>query len=248
MERIDSLDKTYSKISKLSIVECICLLLSFCFSIITIIWFVDFLLVMYIVVVVLYFFVSLAKELTIQYAEKLRIVNCIEVAYGEDITSSVETINYYNNSSIGKGIERFEINIFESVFFTKRNYDIVFPFKLIMCILLILVYITSLIVSPVNLALIITQTIFGSSVAVVFAKEIYFYIQLRKIYNFYDEIYVSGKYNNRNNKEKMLGLCFEYEKLKSYTTIQTSTKIFKKYNDKWSAEWEEYKQKYIKKK
>ena len=180
MERIDSLDKTYSKISKLSIIECICLLLSFFFSIITIIWFVDFLLVMYIVVVVLYFFVSLAKELIIQYAEKLRIVNCIEVAYDEDITSSVETINYYNNSSFGKGIERFEINIFESVFFTKRNYDIVFPFKLIMCILLILVYITSLIVSPVNLALIITQTIFGSSVAVVFAKEIYFYTRYQR--------------------------------------------------------------------
>lgn len=245
MERIDSLDKNYSIINKLNNIEYVFMIVSFIFSIITIFYINWLIVISYIIILVLYFAEVISKELLIQKTENLRISNCIEKAYNQKINSKVTTELYYNNEDIESGITRFNLNIFESVFFSKKNVEKIFVFKILMYIFLFLVYVVSLILSDLNIALVITQTIFGSSILISVIKEIFYFVEINSIYNSFDEICVSGKYSMKINKEKMLYLSFRYEKLKSYAMISLSTKIFKKYNNDWTNEWEDYKKKYL---
>ena len=245
MERVDSLDKNYSIINKLNNIEFIFMIVSFTFSIITIFCINWLIVISYIIILILYFAEVISKELVIQKTENLRISNCIEKAYNQKINSKVTTKLYYNNEDIVSGITRFNFNIFESIFFSKKNIDKIFVFKILMYIFIFLVYVVSLILSDLNIALVITQTAFGSSVLISIVKEIFYFIEINSIYNSFDEICVSDKYSTKINKEKMLYLSFRYEKLKSYTMISLSTRIFKKYNTDWTKEWEKYKEKYL---
>ena len=107
-----------------------------------------------------------------------------------------------------------------------------------------IVYVLTLVLSDPSAGLVATQVIFGSGVLLNVVKEIYYFASVNSVYQKCDEIYVSKKYSEKRNRAKLLSIGFKYEKIKSYCNIMLSSKKFEKFNESWTAEWEEYKSKH----
>ena len=148
-----------------------------------------------------------------------------------------ETNKYYNNKEL-PSVEKLGLNSYESVFFTKNVVDKMIVKDLIRMIILIIVYIILMIkIENLDILLVITQTLFSSEFIFYFVKLIYYKFQLEKIYNEFHNIFFITKKDDKNRNALIINSVMEYECLKSYCEISTSSKIFFDNNDKWSIEW-----------
>lgn len=151
-------------------------------------------------------------------------------------TTLRETNKYYNNDEI-PSIKKLGLNCYESVFFTKKVVDKMMFINSIKITILIIIYIILMIQSEnLELLLVITQTLFSAEILFYFIKLCYYKFQLDKICKeFQDIFFIRGVSNN--TEVLLLDATMDYECLKSYCKIATSSKIFNKYNKEWSDEW-----------
>ena len=151
-------------------------------------------------------------------------------------TTLRETNKYYNNDEI-PSIKKLGLNCYESVFFTKKVVDKMMFINSIKITILIIIYIILMIqLENLELLLVITQTLFSAEILFYFIKLCYYKFQLDKICKeFQDIFFIRGVSNNTG--VLLLDATMDYECLKSYCKIATSSKIFNKYNKEWSDEW-----------
>ena len=151
-------------------------------------------------------------------------------------TTLRETNKYYNNDEI-TSIKKLGLNCYESVFFTKKVVDKMMFINSIKITILIIIYIILMIqLENLELLLVITQTLFSAEILFYFIKLCYYKFQLDKICKeFQDIFFIRGVSNN--TEVLLLDATMDYECLKSYCKIATSSKIFNKYNKEWSDEW-----------
>lgn len=151
-------------------------------------------------------------------------------------TTLRETNKYYNNDEI-PSIKKLGLNCYESVFFTKKVVDKMMFINSIKITILIIIYIILMIqLENLELLLVITQTLFSAEILFYFIKLCYYKFQLDKICKeFQDIFFIRGVSNN--TEVLLLDATMDYECLKSYCKIATSSKIFNKYNKEWSDEW-----------
>lgn len=151
-------------------------------------------------------------------------------------TTLRETNKYYNNDEI-LSIKKLGLNCYESVFFTKKVVDKMMFINSIKITILIIIYIILMIqLENLELLLVITQTLFSAEILFYFIKLCYYKFQLDKICKeFQDIFFIRGVSNN--TEVLLLDATMDYECLKSYCKIATSSKIFNKYNKEWSDEW-----------
>ena len=151
-------------------------------------------------------------------------------------TTLRETNKYYNNDEI-PSIKKLGLNCYESVFFTKKVVDEMMFINSIKITILIIIYIILMIqLENLELLLVITQTLFSAEILFYFIKLCYYKFQLDKICKeFQDIFFIRGVSNN--TEVLLLDATMDYECLKSYCKIATSSKIFNKYNKEWSDEW-----------
>ena len=130
------------------------------------------------------------------------------------------------------------MNCYESAFFTKNVVDKMIVKDFIKMIILVIIYIILMIrLENLDILLIITQTLFSSEFIFYFVKLIYYKFQLEKVCNEFQDIFFITKKDDKNRDALIINSVMEYECLKSYCEISTSSKIFFDNNDKWSKEW-----------
>lgn len=152
-------------------------------------------------------------------------------------TTLRETNKYYNNEN--PSIEKLGLNCYESVYFTKKVVDKMLPGETIKLVILSIIYLIFLLeIENLDFLLIATQTLFSSEFVFQFIKLCYYKIQLDKICKEFEQICFILGFGNVDSKVLLLDATMDYECLKSYCKISTSSKIFFKYNEKWSKEWE----------
>lgn len=151
-------------------------------------------------------------------------------------TTLRETNKYYNNDEI-PSIRKLGLNCYESAFFTKKVVDKMMFINSMKIIFFTLIYIILMIqLENLELLLVITQTLFSAEILFYFIKLCYYKFQLDKICKeFQDIFFIQGLSNNM--EILLLDATMDYECLKSYCKIATSSKIFSKYNKEWSNEW-----------
>ena len=171
-------------------------------------------------------------------AENERRKSLIKESYDIEITSK-KTNKYYNNK-LGPSTERLGLNCYESSFFTKEVVKRMILPEFIKTILLLLGYIVLLIeIKELNFILLITQTIFSTEILIAFVKIIYYYSQLTKVNNkFHDIFFVQN--DSKNIKVQLIDATMDYECLKSFCKISTSSKIFFKINKDVGKKWNYY--------
>lgn len=151
-------------------------------------------------------------------------------------TTLRETNKYYNNDET-PSIKKLGLNCYESVFFTKKVIDKMMFMNSMKITIFILIYIILMIqLENLELLLVITQTLFSAEILFYFIKLCYYKFQLDKICKeFQDIFFIRGLSDNM--EILLLDATMDYECLKSYCKIATSSKLFNKYNKEWSEEW-----------
>ena len=153
-------------------------------------------------------------------------------------TTLKETNKYYNNEE-KPSIIKLGLNCYESVFFTKKVVDKMLPINILKITVLTIVYIILMIkLENMDLLLVITQTIFSAEIIFTFLKLCYYKFQLDKIYKDFESIFFKMGLKNKDIDVLILDTTMDYECLKSYCKISTSSKIFFDNNKKWSKEWQ----------
>ncbi len=153
-------------------------------------------------------------------------------------TTLKETNKYYNNEE-KPSIIKLGLNCYESVFFTKKVVDKMLPINILKITVLTIVYIILMIkLENMDLLLVITQTIFSAEIIFTFLKLCYYKFQLDKISKDFESIFFKMGLKNKDIDVLILDTTMDYECLKSYCKISTSSKIFFDNNEKWSKEWQ----------
>lgn len=83
----------------------------------------------------------------------------------------------------------------------------------------------------------ITQTLFSAEVLFYFIKLCYYKFQLDKICREFQDIFFIRGLSEHDANVLLLNTTMDYECLKSFCKIATSSKIFLKYNKDWSEKW-----------
>lgn len=89
-----------------------------------------------------------------------------------------------------------------------------------------------------DVLLIIKQTAFSAEIICYFIKLCYYKFQLDKVCKEFQDIFFVLGLANVDTKILILDATLDYECLKSYCKISTSSKIFFKNNEQWSREWQ----------
>ena len=153
-------------------------------------------------------------------------------------TTLRETNKYYNNES-QPSIEKLGLNCYESAFFTKKVVDKMLPKNIIKISIFTIIYIVLMIkLKNMDLLLVITQTLFSTEIIFSFIKLCYFKFQLDKVCNKFQNIFLIIGLKNKDVNVLILDATMDYECLKSYCKISTSSKIFFENNNQWSKEWQ----------
>lgn len=106
-------------------------------------------------------------------------------------------------------------------------------------VIIIIIYIFLMIqLENLDVLLIITQTIFSAEIICYFIKLCYYKFQLDKVCKEFQDIFFVLGLLNADTKILLLDATLDYECLKSYCKISTSSKIFFKNNEHWSKEWQ----------
>lgn len=170
-------------------------------------------------------------------AENERRKSLIKESFGVNTTLR-ETKNYYNNSE-EPSIEKLGLNCYESAFFTKKVVDKMMLGWIIKATVIIIIYIFLMIqLENLDVLSIITQTIFSAEIICYFIKLCYYKFQLDKVCKEFQDIFFVLGLLNADTKILLLDATLDYECLKSYCKISTSSKIFFKNNKHWSKEWQ----------
>ena len=238
MSKVDSLDSKYKFLGLISLFKKVTSLLVIAETIGAIwlsafIWFK----IIVIVSVVLNTIFLIVFEVYNYRLEQLRIVNAIENGFQKSIDSNVETNEYYNNE-VKKGLDKFVLNIFESVFFTKKIFEREAILRYILFLVFIVSFVVGLSIASLDVSLIICEVVFSCGIAYDFYRLILFHAEISRLYNQFDSIYVAK--NQNKQKELLLALCFQYEKIKSYVSLSLSSRLFRRMNSSLTDEWNSY--------
>ncbi len=155
-----------------------------------------------------------------------------------DVNTTLRDTNKYYNNEAEPSIEKFGLNCYESAFFTNKVVNRMLPkniFKI--CILVILYVILMINIENMDLLLVITQTLFSTEILFYFIKLCYYKFQLDKVCREFQNIFLVVGLKNKDANVLILDATMDYECLKSYCKILTSSKIFFKNNKAWSKEW-----------
>lgn len=122
----------------------------------------------------------------------------------------------------------------------KKTVDKMMFRNIIKIIIFAILYIVLMIqLENLEILLIITQTLFSAEIVFYFIKLCYYKFQLDKICKEFQNIFFIIGVSNKDTNVLLLDATLDYECLKSYCKIATSSKIFFANNEKWSNEWQE---------
>lgn len=169
-------------------------------------------------------------------AENERRKSLLKESFEVDTTLR-DTNKYYNNEA-QPSIEKLGLNCFESAFFTKKVVDTMIPINIIKIGILTIIYVILMIkLENMDLLLVITQTLFSAEIIFTFIKLCYYKFQLDKVCKEFQNIFLIIGLKNKEADVLILDATMDYECLKSYCKISTSSKIFFKNNENWSKDW-----------
>lgn len=147
------------------------------------------------------------------------------------------TEGYYNNDAM-PSLTRYALNQFESSFFSKNNSHRMLRFEWIKALaVIVLLPLTYVVTEDSDALLLITQTVFSSSIIGSFADLVCFSVRVSSIYDkFYNEFVTTG-IEKDSQTTMLLAWSVEYEAIKAHHKVRLSTKIHKRHNAVWSQQW-----------
>lgn len=239
-ERKDEIQELYDRSNKITKMTEIMLLVNILISFIIIFEFQlrDVFVITNIVLSILYVALSSINEMYFKnLAENERRKSLIKESF--DINTTVKETNKYYNNNEKISIRKLGLNCYESAYFTKNVVDKMMFKNIIKVSFLTIIYVISMIkIENMDFLLVITQTIFSADFIIQFIRLCYYKFQLDKVCKEFEKICFIDGLNHKKSNVLLLDATMDYECLKSYCKIATSSKIFFENNEKWSNQWQ----------
>jgi len=197
-------------------------------------------LIFQIIVIFTYIVADLVSDQKFIDANLKRKTNAIENAFSVDITG-LETKDYYNNSiPFTKPVDKYIVNIFESVFFTneilskmKKKYIL----RLFVFTCLIIISFEK--VTDEFLLINVFQFIFIGRTLPSCLRYFLYKSDVNELYDKFYENLITNGISQFSQKITLLNYCIHYEAIKINYKININSKIYNKYNPQLSNTWKE---------
>lgn len=238
MARIDSLDVSYKKLNAInsanSLAQVFSVVVSFagywfsqrtCFIVISI------------AVILTYCLTSITGEIFANILGNRRLVNAVEDGFEKEINSDAYTEKYYNNTFPG-GIDKFNLDMFESVFFTYYIFNKQVIKSYVASIVCMFAVVYAIVFTEPVFSIQVLEIVFGGDVLLKLIKTIYFHIILTRLYGDFDKVYVAKEHVA--HQHFLLSLAIKYERIKAYYGLSLDSNLFWKMNSDLSMKWDEY--------
>ena len=211
------------------------------FSILNIFYDMEWIIYLLIFLNLIYVIISFFDDIVVKNrAESERRKTLISNAFSINLTSN-KTEGYYNNDLI-PSIKKLGVDSFESMLYTKKNLSMMLLQEGLKTLIIFIVWI--IIITKFNnkeLLYNLTQTFFSIEILFKFIKTIYYYYMVSSLYDKFYNLFITRKYNEKEDQALVLNYVMDYECLKVYCHILLSNKNFNKINDSLSKEWENIK-------
>lgn len=169
--------------------------------------------------------------------KRVAVDNAYNMNYGES-----ESVDYYTNENVKRGLERFSINIFESCFFTNKIAGVMLAHLLAKSLLLLIPFAIAIFLADSKMIVLIANLAIVSLILADCVKVIVLFLRTKEILTRFRTFYGSRKSMNQYARNsQMLLLIIEYESALSWSHILLDEDVYNKLNTKLSKEWEDMK-------
>ncbi|MBW7674773.1 hypothetical protein [Chryseobacterium chendengshani] len=180
-------------------------------------------------------------------ADSKRRDDFIDNSFGSKF-SPKNSVGYYDNDEIGKGLYKTSVNLFENCFFTFSLVKIITTRKIIIPILMV-VFMSILAYygfKKVPFALSILQALFSANILGLLIKHLILLNRLSTIQDSWIGLFQNEEFRNEPFKYQanIYRYWLQYETLHSKINAGIPDSIFKKNNALLTTEWETIKSKY----
>lgn len=238
MATIDSLNVSYKKLNVINTINYWAQLFSVAVSFAGY-WFSQetcFILIS-IAVILAYCITSITSEIFANILGNRRLVNAVEDGFEKKINSDAYTEKYYNNTFPG-GIDKFNLDLFESVFFTYHIFNKQAVRSYFATVVCMLAAVYAIIFTEPVFSVQVLEIAFGGNAFIKIVKTIYFHLILARIYGDFDKVYVAKEHVLHCHY--LLSLSIKYERIKAYYGLSLDSKLFEKMNEELTMKWDEY--------
>jgi len=186
-----------------------------------------------------YFIGDLSKRFLLMLAEQRRRKDFIDNSLETNL-SDFKSKGYYSNEEISPGIYKMGVNCFENAFFSsaisgKMIFRLIILSLLVILIFCLLIMSSDKITIATFLQFALPYSILQETIIVVI-----YYFQVNSILNYFKLLFSSAQEHKRDLL--LIHNIINYESTISWAGVILSNRIFKKYNEELSAQWERIKQ------
>ena len=201
-----------------------------------------------IVFLILFFIQEIAVDLIlIPLAEHRRRDDFIDNSFGSRFATN-SSVGYFDNDAVAHGKYKAAVNLFENCFFTYSLLKAITPNRLLIpTIVFVLVAIVAYFgFREVPFALSVLQVLFSGSILGSLIKHLILLTQVGYIQDSWIKLFQRPDFSPDNSSydTEIMRNWLQYETLISRIPADLPNPVFKKHNDRLTADWEQMKLKY----
>lgn len=196
----------------------------------------------------MFFIIEVINEfILLPQADDIRRDDFIDNSFGSKLTPK-NSIDYYDNDEVEKGLYKASVNLFENCFFTYSLVKKVTVAKIIIpgIMLLVMIILSYYGIKEVPFALSVLQALFSANILGLLIKHIILLNRLSLILDNWIILFQHNDFKNSTIKYQVFIYRYwlKYETLHSKINAGISDSVFKKYNPILTNDWNKLKEKY----
>jgi hypothetical protein len=177
-------------------------------------------------------------------AEMKRRLDWLDNSFGTNFLGK-KSKNYFTNEHLSPGFYKLAVNCFENSFHSQSNISKMLPAIITETVIIVLLFISSAYIGNREIVRLFFELALPAILIQKLIKAIYFSSRMTDVQDRFKLLFNDLMNNGFENKTaEALRDILEYETALSWANTPISSKIFYKYQDQWSADWEELKQAY----
>ncbi len=177
-------------------------------------------------------------------AEMKRRLDWLDNSFGTNF-SGKKSKDYFTNDHLSPGLYKLSVNCFENSFHTQFIIAKMLPSIITETIIIVLIFVVSAYIGNREIVRMFFELSLPAILIQKLIKAVYFSSRINEVHDRFKCLFNDlTKLGFENKTAEALKDVIEYETALSWASTPISSKIFFKYQDKLSTDWEEMKQSY----
>lgn len=192
------------------------------------------------IAIVIYLITSFTKEYFIFKGNLDKRYDLIDNSYGTEIGDS-HSEGYFSNDKIPYGIYKVFVNSYENSFFSKNIVEKMLPGKFVKAAIIIITYLLVPIFADSNVWVLFIRLTLPAKMLIDSIRFGILYSKLCLNQKNFRTSFTSMPKESKEQIANLLSSTIQYESIIAWANTSLSSKIYNKFNDRLSKEWEDLK-------